>query len=78
MTADSAMMNGSTTEHRCKGDDQGCLKAMACCQTPTNILAPTGLDWLPAEWHEIVYPGTLEILVGLHLKPELHPPTILA
>jgi hypothetical protein len=59
-----------------KVDDQGCPKAMACCQASTTILAPTKVDWLPAEWHEIAYSNKLKTLVGLRPKPELHPPTI--
>jgi len=77
MTANSAMMNGSTG-HPCKGDNQSCLTATICCQTTPSSLVPMELDWLPTEWREVVYPSRLTILVGLHPKPELHPPSILA
>lgn len=61
------------TDGHCKSGD--CTAMMACCQAPANFLAPYNASVTSVVWTRVVWTTHIRTLIGLHLLPDLHPPT---
>jgi hypothetical protein len=75
-TSASSASNLAQQGH-CKSKIDGCGSMTICCQVSPNLMVLEDSDWLPADWRPVLYCSAPQTLVGLRLKPDLHPPTIL-
>jgi hypothetical protein len=66
---------GPGPDRHCKSGD--CTAAMVCCQPPANFVAPYNASVTSVVWTRIVWTTRIPTLIGLHLLPDLHPPTAL-
>jgi hypothetical protein len=65
----------SSIDSDCKSIAGDCTVATICCQISPNLLAPYVPNAIPINWDRVAYPYDFQALVGLRLKPDLHPPT---
>jgi hypothetical protein len=65
----------SSIDSNCKSIADDCTVATNCCQISPNLLAPYVTNAIAINWARVAYPYDFQALVGLRLKPDLHPPT---
>src|SRR5258708_994457 len=73
MSAASITTSQPGTDGHCKSG--GCTAMMVCCQAPVNFLAPYSASVTSVVWTRVVWTARIPTLIGLHLLPDLHPPT---
>jgi hypothetical protein len=78
MNAGAPISDHVQAAEHCNALASACLSATICCQVAPNLLAPQTVKFSPVNWDRIIYSGDAQTLDGLRLKPDLHPPTILA
>ena len=73
MSAASMTTGQPGTDGHCKSGH--CSVMMTCCQAPASFVAPYNASVTPVVWTRVLWTTRIPTLVGLHLLPDLHPPT---
>ncbi len=60
----------------CKSAGDHCLASTICCQVSPSLMTPYTPAVTPIRWKPVSYQDVIRPLVGRHLQPDLHPPTI--
>lgn len=73
MSAASITTGQPGPDGHCKSGD--CAAMMTCCQAPASFLAPHNASVTSVVWTRVLWTTRIPTLIGLHLLPDLHPPT---